>query len=112
VSFIVYETAQEAESERLKPMPVTVTWIPGVPLLGLACTAGPLTILNVPVAFSFRQLPVAFMLTVFPAPAINVKDPVNSPALIEQNGAVAKLPMKSDPPAVAFLKSQKVDDAL
>jgi hypothetical protein len=115
VSFMVYETAHfpgPSPSERLNPMPVTVTWIPGVPLLGVACTVGPLTILNVPVAFSFCQLPVAFILTVFPAPAINVNCPVNSPALIEQDGAVAKSGMKGDPPAVAFLKSQNVDDAL
>jgi len=96
-------------------MPVMVTSMPGVPILGVACTAAPAVILRVPVAFSFRKLPVAFIVTVLPAPLISVNCPVNSPAAIEHDGLVASglaPPINAAPPAVAFLNSQNVDDAL
>ena len=61
VTLAVYVTAHEV-SVRLKPMPDNLIRIPGVPMPGVACTAAPLTIVMVPVAFSFLQMPVAFML--------------------------------------------------
>jgi len=82
-------------SELLKPIPVTVTVVPADDHFGLACIAGPLTILKDATALSDRKplLPVAVMFCVVPAPPANVNCPlVNSPALIEHVGAVMMEP--------------------
>jgi hypothetical protein len=87
----MYERTHDV-SVVLKPIPVTVTVIPAAPDLGVACIAGPVTILICPTALSDGKLllPVAVMFCVVPAPPVNVNWPlVSSPALMEHDGDAA-----------------------
>jgi hypothetical protein len=86
-----YDTTHDV-SELLKPIPVTDTVTPAEADFGVTCIAGPATILISPVALSDAKplLPVAVMFWLVPAPPVNVNCPlVNSPALMEHDGAVA-----------------------
>jgi hypothetical protein len=49
-----YDTAHEAESDRLNPIPEMLTVVPRAPVLGVNRIVGPLTTLRVPFALSMK----------------------------------------------------------